>query len=93
MTYIKKLAVYVSYLAAVFGGFAQDAETSAQVLGKDLDRIHIQNEASHRSLAQEKDMEWGHGTVYGDIRTTVELSQKRTRYSTVTTLKTQVSKI
>ena len=44
-------------------------------------------------MIQDKYMEREHGTVWGSIRNTVELSQKRDEEVTVTTLKTQVYKI
>ena len=93
LTYTKKLATYVSDLAATFLGLARDAEASALVLGKDLEWICIKNEAAHGSLGQDEDMEGEHGKLWGSIRSAVELSQKRAGEATVTTLKTQVSKM
>ena len=52
-------------LAATFLVFARDAEASALVLGKDLDRLHIQNYSSHGSLDQDKDINLEHRTVWG----------------------------
>ena len=54
MTYIKKLATYVYDLAATFLGFARDAEASALVLGKNLERIRIRSEAAHGRLGQDE---------------------------------------
>ena len=56
LTYIKKLATRMSDLVATFLGFAHDAEASALVLGKDLDRLRIQTKASHGRLVQGEDM-------------------------------------
>ena len=50
LTYIIKLATYISYLAATFLGFARDVEASDLVLGKDLESICIQTEAAHGNL-------------------------------------------
>ena len=44
-------------------------------------------------MVQDEDMEGQHGTVWGAIRNAVELSHKRSGEATVTTPKTQVSKI
>ena len=93
LTYIKKLATYVSGLAATFLGFAHDAESSALVFGKDLERIRIQTESAHGSLGQDEDIDQEHRILWGDIWSAVELSQKRSGEATVTTLKMQVSKI
>ena len=68
LTNIKKLATYVSDLAATFLGFAHDAEASDLVLGEDLENISIQTEASHVRMGQDKDMDQEHGKVWGDIR-------------------------
>ena len=83
----------MSDLAATLLGFELDAEASDLVLGEDLERICIQNEADHGRLGQDEDMERENKTVWGAIRNVVELSQKRAGESTVTTLKMQVSKI
>ena len=56
-TYIKRLATYVSDITASFLGFDRDAEASALVLGKDLERIRIQNEAAHGRMGQDAYME------------------------------------
>ena len=93
LTYIKKLATYVSDLAATFLYLARDAEASTLVLGKDLERICIKTESAHGSLGQDEDMEGGHGTLWGSIRNAVELSQKRSGEVTFTTLKMQVLKM
>ena len=93
LTYIKKLATYVSGLAATFLGFAHDAESSALVFGKDLERIRIQTESAHGSLGQDEDIDQEHRILWGDIWSAVELSQKRSGEATVTTLEMQVSKI
>ena len=73
--------------------FAPDAESSAVVLVKDLDRLHIQSYLAHGRLAQDKYMELEHVIVWVAIRNSVELAQKRAEEATVTTLKNQVSKI
>ena len=39
--YVKKIATYVSDLAANLLGFARDREAPAELLGKDLDRLSI----------------------------------------------------
>ena len=57
----------MSDLAATFLGFARDAESSALLLGEDLDRLCIQTEAAHGRLGQDKDTEQEHGTVWGAI--------------------------
>ena len=93
LTYIKKLATYVLYLASNFLGFARKAETSVLVFGEDLARLCIQNEAARGRLFQGEDMAREHGTVWGAIRNALELDQKRAEEATVATLKTQVSKI
>ena len=93
LTYIKKLAAYVSDIAATLLGFVQDAEVSAEVLGKDLDRLRIQTEVAHGSLFQDEKMEREHRTVWGVIWKEMELAQKRAEESIVITLKTQVSNI
>ena len=74
LTHIKKLATYVSDLAANFLGFACDAEASVLVLGEDLEIIHIQTEAAHGRLRQDEDMDQEHGKVWGYTRNAVELS-------------------
>ena len=56
LTHIKKLATSVSDLAATLFGFSLDAEASALVLGEDLDRICIQNEAAHGRLVQDREI-------------------------------------
>ena len=83
----------MSDIAATFLGFVRDAEESDLVLDEDLERIHIRTEADHGRLGQDEDMERENKTVWGAIRNVVELSQKSAGESTVTTLKTQVSKI
>ena len=93
LTYIKKLATYVSDLAATFFGLARDEKAFALVLVKDLERICIKTEAERGSPGQNEDMEGEHGTLWGFIRNAVELSHKRKGEATVTTLKTQVSKM
>ena len=93
LTYIKKLATYVSDIEATFLGFACDAEALDLVFCKDLERIRIRNEVAHGRLGQDEDMERKHRTVWGSIRNTVELDQNRAGGATVTTLKMQVSKI
>ena len=67
MTYIKKLAIYVSDLAASFFGFARYAEASALVLGEDLERICIQTKAASGRLVQYKEIDWEYGTVWEAI--------------------------
>ena len=83
----------MSDLAATLLGFARDAEASYLVLGEDLEMIYIWTELAYVRLVQDEEMEREHGTVWGSIRNTVELSQKRDEEVTVTTLKTQVYKI
>ena len=67
LIYIKKLATYVSDLVDTFLGFVRDAEVSALVLVKDLERLHIRNEVSRGRLVQYK-------IVWGYICNVVELS-------------------
>ena len=81
LTYIKNLAAYVWDLAAIFLGFARDAEASALVLSEDLDRLSIQTEAAHGSLGQDKDTEQKHGNLWRAIRGAVELSHEEVRRS------------
>ena len=50
LTYIKKLATYVSDLAVTLLGFARDAEAPDLVLGKKIDRIRIQTEAAYERM-------------------------------------------
>ena len=83
----------MSDLAANFLGFAHDAEASALVLGEDLDRLRILTEAAHGRLGQDEYMDQEHGIVWGENWNSLELAQKRPEEATVTTLKTQVSKI
>ena len=78
---------------ATFLGFSRDAEASALVLGKDLQRLHIRTEASHGRLNQYEGIYQEHATVWKSIRNTVEMAQKRSEEAIVATLKTQVSKI
>ena len=63
LTYIKKLATYVSDLEANLLGFTRDAEASDLVWGEYLDRIHIQTKAVHGRLGQDKDMEQEDGSI------------------------------
>ena len=58
LTYIKTFSTYVSDLAATLLGFAGNAEVSALLLVEDLESIHIQTEAAHRSLVQDEEMYW-----------------------------------
>ena len=67
LIYIKKLATYVSDLVDTFLGFVRDAEVSALVLVKDLERLHIRNEVSRGRLVQYK-------ILWGYICNVVELS-------------------
>ena len=67
LTYIKKLATYVSDLAVTFLRFSRDVEFSALVLGEGLERIRIQTEAARESLGQYEDLEWEHRTVWVSI--------------------------
>ena len=53
----KKIATYMSDLATTFLIFTRDMEASDWVLGKDLDRLQIRNEASNGRLDQDKEME------------------------------------
>ena len=62
-------------------------------MGKELEMIRIRAKAAHGRLSQDEDMDQEHGKVWGAIRNAVELAQKRAGEATVTTLKTQVSKI
>ena len=71
LTCIKKLATYMSDLAATFLGFTRDAEASALGLSKDLERISILTEAAHVRLVQDEDIEQEQGTVWGAIRNEV----------------------
>ena len=64
----------MSDLVATFLGFSRDAEVSALVLGKYLDRLRIQTEAAHGRLVQDEDMEREHGSVWGAIWNAVERS-------------------
>ena len=77
LTNIKNLATYVLDPAANFLGFTRDAEVSALVLGKELDRFHIQTEADHGRMGQDKDMYWEHGKVWGAINMAYELAHKK----------------
>ena len=88
LTYIKRLATYVSDLVAAFLGLTCDAEASALVLIKYLESICIRTEAAHGTLGQDKSIEREHETVWESIRNSVELTQKRTEEATVATLKT-----
>ena len=72
LTYIKKLATYVSDLSATFLGFAHDSEASDLVLGEDLERICIQNEAAHEMMGQDEDMERAQMTLWLVVWNTVE---------------------
>ena len=65
----------MSDLAATFLGFARDAEASALVLDKYLERIHIQTETNHGKMGQYEDMDWEHGEVWWAIQDSVELPQ------------------
>ena len=78
----------MSDIAATFLGFARDAEASALVLGKDLEKIRIQTKASHGRLVQDEYIEKENGTFWQANRNTVELAHKRAGEATVTTLKT-----
>ena len=81
-------------LAATFLGFTCDTEASALVLGENLEMICIRVEAAHGRLGQDKEIGGGgHMTFWGTIRNALELAQNRAGEATVTTLKTQVSKI
>ena len=71
LTYIENFATYVLDILSTFLVFARDAELSALVLGKDLDRLRIKNEAAHGSLIQDKDVEQEHRNFWGAIRNTV----------------------
>ena len=54
--HLKKIATYVSDLAATFLSFTRDAEAPYLVLGEYLERICIQTEAAHGRLIQDEDM-------------------------------------
>ena len=53
LTYIKNLATYVSDLVATFLGFSRDVEASDLVLGEDIDRLCIKNEATDGRMGQD----------------------------------------
>ena len=57
LTYIKNSATYMSDPAATLLYLGHDTESSTLVLGKDLERIHNQTEASHGRLGKDEDMD------------------------------------
>ena len=73
----KKLSTYTSDLEAKFLVFEHDAEASALVLGKYLDRLRIQTEAANGILGQDEGMDWEHRPFWGAITNAVKLDQKR----------------
>ena len=80
-------------IVATFLSFARDVESSELVSGKYLENLSIQNEAAHGKMGQDEDIEQEHEKVWGSTRNTVEMDHTRAEEATVTTLKTQVSKI
>ena len=50
----------MSDLAATLLVIALYVKASAQVLGKDIDRIHLKTEAVHIRLGQDDGMDWEH---------------------------------
>ena len=62
-------------------------------MGEELKMIRTRTEEAHGRMGQDEDTEQEHRTVWGDIRKALELAQKREGEATVTTLKSQVSKI